>query len=88
MKVVITGLLAICMLSSGCATNPVTGNSDFSLTSEAEEIQQGRDYHPQIVARYGVYDDPAMQRYVDRVGQQLARVSHRAHLFGRSVKQI
>ncbi|MGD2173627.1 MAG: M48 family metalloprotease [Gammaproteobacteria bacterium] len=80
MKFVITGLLACCVLSSGCATNPVTGNSDFTLTSEAEEIQQGREYHPQIVARYGVYDDPALQRYVDRVGQQLARVSHRANL--------
>jgi predicted Zn-dependent protease len=80
MKLVTLGLLACGLLVNGCATNPVTGDSDFTLTSEAEEIQQGRDFHPRIIARYGVYDDPALQRYVDRIGQRLARVSHRAHL--------
>lgn len=80
MKLASIGLLACCLLLNGCATNPVTGDSDFTLTSQAEEIEQGREYHPRIIARYGVYDDPALQRYVDNIGQRLARVSHRSHL--------
>ena len=80
MKFFCLGLLACASLLGGCATNPVTGDSDFTLTSEAEEIRQGRDYHSRIVARYGVYDDPELQAYVDRVGQRLARASHRSHL--------
>ena len=75
------GALLFCLAAvTGCAVNPVTGERDFALVSEAEEIQQGRRYHELIVQRYGIYDDPALQAYVDRVGQQLARSSHRAHL--------
>ncbi len=64
----------------GCATNPVTGDRDFALVSEPQEIAQGRQYHQQIVERYGIYDDPVLQQYVDRVGRELAANSHRAHL--------
>ena len=65
---------------SACATNPVTGESDFALITESEEVEQGRKYHKQIIANYGVYDDPDLQNYVNQVGQALARKSHRAHL--------
>ena len=51
-------LLLISSLALGaCATNPVTGESDFALVSEDQEIEQGREYHPQIIKTYGVYDD-------------------------------
>ena len=63
-----------------CATNPVTGESDFALITEDEEIEQGREYHPQIIKTYGVYDDAELQKYVDRIGQELAANSHRANL--------
>ena len=76
-----SGALLICLVAvTGCAVNPVTGERDFALVSEAEEIEQGRRYHQIVVARYGIYEDPALQAYVDRVGQQLARSSHRAQL--------
>jgi predicted Zn-dependent protease len=65
---------------SGCATNPVTGESDFVTVSESEEIEQGRSYHSSILAQYGVYDDSELQAYVNRIGQQLASNSHRSHL--------
>jgi predicted Zn-dependent protease len=74
-------LLLISSLALGaCATNPVTGDSDFALISEEEEIEQGREYHPQIVKTYGVYDDAELQEYVNRIGQKLAANSHRANL--------
>jgi predicted Zn-dependent protease len=74
-------LLLISSLALGaCATNPVTGGSDFALITEEEEIEQGREYHKQIIETYGVYDDPELQKYVNRIGQKLAANSHRAHL--------
>jgi predicted Zn-dependent protease len=75
-----TLLLMLSLALSACATNPVTGKSDFVLVSESEEIEQGRRYHKQIIASYGVYEDPVLQQYVNSIGQELAAKSHRAHL--------
>ena len=75
-----TLLLIFSLALSACATNPVTGDSDFALVSETEEIKQGRKYHKQIIASYGLYEDPALQQYVDSIGQDLASRSHRAYL--------
>ncbi len=80
MKRLATILFATALLLSGCAVNPVTGERDFALVSESDEIQQGRRFHAEIVRRYGVYEDPMLQAYVDDLGQKLARASHRAHL--------
>jgi predicted Zn-dependent protease len=63
-----------------CATNPVTGNPDFVLMSEAQEIRVGRAEDPRIRSQYGVYDDPALQQYVNEIGQRLAKASHRPAL--------
>ncbi|MDH3629945.1 MAG: M48 family metalloprotease [Gammaproteobacteria bacterium] len=73
-------ILVLSLGLSACAINPVTGERDFTIVSEAEEIEQGRRYHKEIIASYGVYDDPALQQYVNRIGQELAAKSHRAHL--------
>ena len=73
-------LLALSLLLSACAVNPVSGDRDFVTLSESEEIAQGRQYHQTIIKQYGVYDDPDLQGYVDAIGQQLAANSHRAHL--------
>jgi len=73
-------LLAACLVLGACAKNPVTGDSDFALISEDEEVEQGRSYHPEIIKTYGVYEDQELQDYVDRIGQKLARKSHRSNL--------
>ena len=65
---------------SGCATNPATGKRQVMLISEAQEIAMGKQADPQIRASMGVYDDPELQEYVDRLGQELAARSERAHL--------
>ncbi|MGB5327512.1 MAG: M48 family metalloprotease, partial [Gammaproteobacteria bacterium] len=80
MKFATTLLLILSLTLNACATNPVTGKSDFALVSESEEINQGRSYHNQIIAEYGIYDDPVLQQYVNGIGQELAARSHRAHL--------
>lgn len=67
----------------GCAVNPVSGRSDFVMMSEGQEIAIGRDTHPKIIAQYGQYDNPALQAYVQKVGDGVATRSHRGNLIYR-----
>lgn len=67
-------------LAAACSVNPVTGRRELSFVSEAQEIQMGRDYDKQIVAEMGLYQDDAMQRYVQDLGARLAAGSERPQL--------
>jgi len=64
----------------GCATNPVTGKREFSLMSEAQEIQIGQEMDPQVRQEMGVYEDAGIQQYVQRIGSSLAGLSQRPAL--------
>lgn len=68
---------------SGCATNPVTGQSDFVMMTEEQEIALGRQYSPQILKETPAYDNPELAAYVQRIGAQVAAQSHRANLIYR-----
>ena len=73
--------LALILLLSGCATNPVTGERDFVMMSEQQELSLGQQYHKQLMdQQYDVYDDPELQEYMSRLGQRLARKSHRPRI--------
>lgn len=80
-RFVFTLCLSIGLLTS-CATNPVTGETELSLVSEKEEIQQGTQLYPSMVQIEGgpYRADPALQAYVEQVGNALARVSDRPNL--------
>ncbi len=67
-------------VNAACATNPVTGKRQMSLLSEAEELAIGQQQDAEVRREMGVYDDPELQRYVNDIGQQLGRVSHRPNL--------
>lgn len=67
-------------LLAGCATNPVTGERELMLVSERQEADLGRDGDREVVAQYGVVEDPALQRYVEELGQRLVAVSHRPNM--------
>lgn len=64
----------------GCATNPVTGKSDVAFMSEASEIKLGKQMHVEITQKMGVYDDYALQQYVQQIGEKLAKASQRPTL--------
>jgi predicted Zn-dependent protease len=68
------------VLAAACATNPATGNKEFSLMSEAQEIELGQQMDAQVREEMGVYNDPELQRYVQDVGTRLARSSDRPNL--------
>lgn len=67
-------------LTLACATNPVTGKKQISLLSEAEEAAIGQQQDAEVRREMGVYDNPALQRYVTDIGQRLAATSHRPTL--------
>src|SRR5690606_1733486 len=65
---------------SACARNPVTGKKQLVLMSEKQEIAMGQEADPQIVAAYGLYEDKALQGFIDQKGQEMAKISHRNQL--------
>ncbi len=72
---------ALCALAlAGCAVNPVTGNPNFVTMSESQEVNVGRTEDKKVREQYGIYEDAALQRYVNDIGQRLAKASHRAGL--------
>lgn len=73
-------ILLACLLVSGCAVNPVTGQQDIVFMSEQDEITLGRKTNQQVLQQYAVYDDKELQDYVQQVGQKLAAKGHRSDL--------
>lgn len=73
-------VLVLVVVAAGCATNPATGRRQFVLMSEADEIALGRQSDAEVRQQMGVYHDDRLQQYVDRIGQRLARASHRPNL--------
>jgi len=78
----VCGVIVAVALVTGlaCATNPVTGKRQFSLMSEDQEIQIGREQDAEVRREMGVYADQTLQQYVSDIGLRLARASERPNL--------
>ncbi len=63
-----------------CAVNPVTGRRQLMLMSESQEIALGLSYDPQVLASFGLYDDPELQAFVQARGTEMGKISHRPNL--------
>jgi predicted Zn-dependent protease len=63
-----------------CAQKPVKGDKGFVPMSEQQEVQLGAQSHQEVLKEYAALDNPALQAYVNEVGQQLAKQSHRSDL--------
>jgi predicted Zn-dependent protease len=72
--------LTVALTVTACATNPVSGKKELSLMSEAQEVQLGQEMDAQVRREMGIYKDPELQRYIERVGMRLARASERPNL--------
>ncbi len=72
--------IGLVLVVAACATNPATGRRQLILMSEAQEIQLGRQSDAEIRQQMGVYNNPALQQYVERIGLPLARASKRPNL--------
>lgn len=73
-----TGLAALSLAAlTACSVNPATGERNFTaFMSPEDELQVGAEQHPKILEQFGgAYPDAAVNAYVERIGQRLARVS-------------
>ncbi len=68
----------------GCAVNPVTGEKEFMLIAEDEEISIGKEIYPNILwgeeGGGGVYRDQELEGYLEGIIKRLHSVSHRPNL--------
>jgi predicted Zn-dependent protease len=63
-----------------CAINPVTGESQLSFFTEAEEIALGAEVDEEFLVNSGTYADAQLEAYVSELGHRLAAVSERPEL--------
>ena len=72
--------LSLVLLAISCAVNPVSGNRQLMLLNEQDEIELGKQTDVQIVQQYGVYENAQLKGYINSLGQDMGRISHRPHL--------
>lgn len=77
-RVVLISLAALIIPS--CAINPVTGKKQLMLMSEAQEVEMGRQYDPQVIATFGQYPDENLARFIQGKGNEMGKLSHRPNL--------
>jgi predicted Zn-dependent protease len=63
-----------------CAVNPVTGKNEFSLVSEADEIQMGQAGKVDVQNSIGIYNDAALNAYLTGLGTRIAATTERPNL--------
>lgn len=68
-------LAAACTFATGCVSNPATGGKSVGVGGWEGEKKTVQKNHQEIVKALGLYDDQAMQEYVNIVGQRLAQAS-------------
>lgn len=73
-------VLVLAVLIPSCAINPVTGKRQLMLITEAQEIEMGRQYDPQVLATFGPYEDADLMQFIQSKGDEMGKLSHRPNL--------
>jgi predicted Zn-dependent protease len=76
----ITWVLVAILAVFACAVNPVSGKKELMFFSEKQEITMGQETDRQIRQEFGIYEDKALNEYIDRIGQSMVPHSHRPNL--------
>ena len=80
-RATLSRVLGFCLLViAACTMNPATGERQLTLMSEAQEIQMGRQTHPEVLATFGPYDNLEWQAYIQELGASIAANSERPNL--------
>jgi predicted Zn-dependent protease len=72
--------LSTMLLLTSCAVNPVTGKKQLMFMSEAQEIQLGNQYDPQVMATFGEYKNEPLLALIEERGKEMGLISHRPQL--------
>ncbi|HSL86692.1 MAG TPA: M48 family metalloprotease, partial [Bacteroidales bacterium] len=73
-------VFAVILLIDSCAINPVTGKKQLMLMSEAQEVQMGAQYDPQVIATFGEYKNENLRSFLEQKGTEMGVISHRPKL--------
>ena len=73
-------LLAAILVVISCAINPVTGKKQFMLMTEAQEVQMGIAYDPQVIATFGEYKNDNLLSFLQAKENEMRLISHRPKL--------
>ena len=80
MRIQMLSLLTLCVIYCACVRNPVTGKRQLALMTESQEIAMGQESHPAVLSEFGLVENAELQEYFTRIGNDLAKVSHRPNL--------
>jgi predicted Zn-dependent protease len=70
-------LVAIALALNSCAVNPLTGDDELMFYNVDQDFKVGAAVAPKLEeAMGGRIEDESLQKYIDRVGQKIARVCH------------
>src|ERR1700748_610584 len=72
LSVLLALAVAASVLAAACASNPATGGHNVVLTTVKGEQDQAKRAHLEIIQFYGLYEDQAVQDYVQSVGARVA----------------
>ncbi|MBM3294631.1 MAG: hypothetical protein FJY82_08900 [Candidatus Aminicenantes bacterium] len=75
-----TVALAALIGVAACVVNPVTGKKELMLIPESMEIEMGKSTDAAIQQEYGLYPDPELTAYVDRISRRMVPYTHRNKL--------
>ena len=74
-------LLMAALLLSACSTNPATGARQFTaLMSPEQENTVGAQEHERIIAQYGLYEDKAINSYIEEIGKRVTQKTERPEI--------
>lgn len=79
-KMISIFFIVLILIVSSCAMNPVSGQRELMLLSEEKEIKLGQQTDKQVVEQYGLYNDPALNNYLNDLCKRIGRLSHRPNL--------
>ncbi len=73
-------LFPLLFILSTCVKNPVTGKHEVHMISETAEMRLGEESKNEIIKEYGLYQNPAIQAYINSVGQKIVAVCERKNI--------
>jgi predicted Zn-dependent protease len=78
-KLILSAVFSLtCLFICGCATNPITGQDEFIIYGEDQDIAIGKQYAPEMENQLGGrIPDAQLLDYVNSVGLKVAGVSQR-----------
>ena len=70
-------IVVFLLIPLSCAINPATGEREFMLVTEQDEIALGKQADQEVGETYGFYENPPLAEYVNRVGQSISKNTQR-----------